>query len=61
MKFRAIDNASGITTGHIYYGQIIWKVDGKGQNERKELKIVVYNDNGRWSVYSPSKFEPADD
>jgi hypothetical protein len=46
----------GLTLGQVYTGHPIWKIeDGKSG----AIKMVVFNDSGKWYGYSPSYFEPA--
>lgn len=65
MKFVAkVNIGDKITEGQVYYGNLIWKIEinsSSSPSSRQELKIVVYNNHGRWSDYSPSKFEPFED
>ena len=62
MKFKAVKKEGEvITEGQVYYGSIIWKYETKKNVQpatSQDLKIVVYNDTGHWSAYSPSTFEP---
>jgi hypothetical protein len=65
MKFKAVRTVgSNITEGKVYHGSIILRSEVR-ENMRPaqshDLKIVVYNDQGRWSEYSPSYFEPHED
>lgn len=62
MKFIAkVDIGDKITAGEVYYGNLIWKLEirqNASPSSTQDLKIVVYNNQGRWGDYSPSKFEP---
>lgn len=63
MKFKAAESIGDkITEGEIYDGSIIveYEAGRNGGSDKNTIKIVVYNNNGRWASYHPSRFEPFD-
>ena len=63
MKFKAIvDVGDKLTKGEIYDGSIVVEFEAgrNGSSDRNIVKIVVYNNNGRWVAYPASRFEPFD-
>jgi len=65
MKFIAKKDVSDkITEGEVYHGSLIWKFELRSNVQppsTQELKIVVFNNLGKWSEYSPSTFAPYED
>lgn len=61
MKFEALaNNNKDLTEGKIYDGSIVAESEGKKGEVTTEIRIVVYNDAGKWRSYPPSYFEPSD-
>jgi hypothetical protein len=64
MKFKATKSTSSITEGSEYHGSIVLESEvsiNKSPNTSSKVKIVIFNDKGSWSSYSPSYFEPCEE
>lgn len=57
MKFEALpNNNKNLTDGKIYTGSIVVKTEGKNGKITSDLKIAVFNDEGKLRSYPPSYF-----
>ncbi len=54
MKFEAVKPGIGLTEGKYYWGSV-------ALDKEDEIKIVVFNDNGRWHKYSWGFLKPVEE
>jgi hypothetical protein len=65
MKFVAVAQAVGITKDAGYHGSIVLETEPRSNtsppsNDHK-IKIIVFNDDGRWHKYPAHYFVPVQD